>query len=85
MRFAVIFLALGSTEAMKYGPIGMPRAATRAATPVCGLMDMFKESPEQKRIKDQQLQAMKDMQAMRRDPEAWEAEISKRIFPTSNL
>ena len=56
--------------------------STRGSLITAGLFDMFKENEEQRlekeRIKDEQLAAMKKMQELRRNPEAWEAEISKR-------
>lgn len=55
---------------------GLP--VSRAGHPVNGLFDVFKESEEQKRIKDQQFEEMQRIQKLRRDPEAWEAEINKR-------
>merc|ERR1719163_2065509 len=53
----------------------------RSARASMGLLDMFKESEEQKRIKDEQLKEMQRMQEIRRDPEAmekYEAEVFAR-------
>ena len=46
---------------------------------MAGLFDgLFGETEEQKREKDAQLAAMKEMQELRRNPEKWEEAINVR-------
>merc|ERR1719440_2119420 len=86
MNCALALLLLLTSEAVAFRlPMrGNTPAVAAAACPVrisMGLLDMFKESEEQKRIKDEQLKEMQRMQELRRDPEAmeqYEAEVFAR-------
>ena len=60
-------------------PTTATAAQQRALPPVAGLFDgLFGETEEQKRAKDAQLAAMKEMQELRRDPDKWEEAINVR-------
>ena len=78
MLSVLLLVCVGAVNGLHLATARPALAASRAGTVRAGLFDVFKESEEQKRIKDEQLKAMKEMQRLRRDPEAWEAEISKR-------
>ena len=78
----VLLAALPIVAALKLWPCGMvtPKPiAPRASSPVLGLFDnLFKESEEDKRTKEAQLAAMKEMQERRRDPIASTVDVNKR-------
>ena len=81
MRFSVIAaVAVAQAHGLRVLPGAThPSAASRCASPAAGLFDnLFKESDAQKQAKEEQYQEMQRMQQLRRDPAAFDKEISKR-------
>ena len=82
LRPAFLAAAIGVAQGFHVLPshtVPAVPAQQRAAAPVAGLFDgLFGETEEQKREKDAQLAAMKEMQELRRNPEKWEEAINVR-------
>ena len=81
LRSSVLLLAAcaPATLALRLTLAQPAAAAVSRASPLqMGLFDMFQESEESKRKKDEALAAQMEIINKRRDPEAWEKEISQR-------
>ena len=82
-RFSVLLVAsalVASASAFQavHTPMRMAASTARRTTTPVALFNMFKESDESKRRKEEQYEATKQMQDTRRDPVAYQLAKNKR-------